>query len=465
MMWTAVTFCHSFKVFVCMSIVTLFLIILTGVRASVGAEDERTLPTNSVVIDSTVINRLLREARTNNPALLAADARVRAAALNAGAVRTWEDPVGLFGGEVFSPNGMDPAQMGNLAYGIEERLPLWNRPRLSRRVAKAETLTEKADTLFRVEQVRKEITQALLRAALARRVVEIGLEDLAWLEATSQAADSKYRTGQGSVADTLQIQNEAAQRKDALTTDRRRLAHEHFVLASLLNRATNEVRREFHLPSVGPAIPLSAKLLSLARLTEPKLKLLEQRIRTAEATARLTHNSRLPDVSLGVEGRQFSGDGEFRSGMFTLRFSLPWANRDKYRKDYARDQEKVRAADLEKEDHLLTISEELHHLSIDIEASRREALLQSGEIFLRSSQALSSRLSEWQSGKAAFRDVLDARRMVLDSQLRSARAIAGQYQMFSEMLLWTGLENFEALFVLANEPPLFPRHEGHTTEP
>src|SRR2546426_7372857 len=62
-------------------------------------------------------------------------------------------------------------------------------------------------------------------------------------------------------------------------------------------------------------------------LNEPKLKVLEQEIKQAGAAAELTRKMRLPDVSFGVEGRQYSGDGEFRSGMFTLRFSLPWANR------------------------------------------------------------------------------------------------------------------------------------------
>ena len=80
-------------------------------------------------------------------------------------------------------------------------------------------------------------------------------------------------------------------------------------------------------------------------------------------------------MSLGVEGRQYSGDGEFRSGMFTLRFSLPWANRDKYRKDYERDKERQKSAEQEREDQVLMVREELHHLAVGIEAMRRESLV------------------------------------------------------------------------------------------
>ena len=174
----------------------------------------------------------------------------------------------------------------------------------------------------------------------------------------------------------------------------------------------------------------------------------------------MNRKMRLPDVSLGVEGRQYSGNGGFRSGMFTLRFSLPWANGDKYRKDYARDKEKQKSAEQEREDQILMVREELHHLAVSVEAMRREALLHRDEITARATQALTSRVSEWEAGRGSFRDVLDARRMLLESQLMSARATGEEHQMLAEMLLWTGLENLEALLPLAGEPPLLPDHEG-----
>ena len=166
-----------------------------------------------------------------------------------------------------------------------------------------------------------------------------------------------------------------AKRNDTLRTDYNRLAHERFALNRLLNRPADSPWPSLRLPPVGPAIPLSEKLLTLALQSEPKLKVMAQEIKQAEAAAELTRKSRLPDVSLGVEGRQYSGDGEFRSGMFTLRFSLPWLNEGKYRKDYDRDKERQKTAEQEREDQILMVREELHHLSVEIEASRREALL------------------------------------------------------------------------------------------
>ena len=447
---------------------TFETIFLLGVGLSTvqAAEDAGLVnATNALVISTDYINRLVAEARTNNPSLRAADSRVRSAALNAEAVRTWEDPMAMFGGSVYSDRGFKPSEDGNLAYGIEQKLPLWGKPKLTRRVAESETSRREAELNYRVQQLRRDIAQTLLLAALAERVVEIGEQDLAWVGAAAKAAENKYRAGQAALADTLQIQNEVAKRNDTLRTDRLRLAHQRLALNRLLNRDVSSAWPSLRLPPVAPAIPLSGKLLALALENEPQLKVLEQEIKQAAASADLTRKTRLPDVSFGIEGRQYSGDGEFRSGMLTLRLPLPWANHNKYRQDYERDKERQKSAELEREDRVSTVREELHHLAVDIEAARREALLQGDEITTRAAQALTSRLSEWEAGRGAFRDVLDARRMWLETQLASARATAEEHQLLAEMLLWTGLPSLEALTPLANEAPLLPDHEDHHDRP
>src|SRR5258706_12656576 len=104
------------------------------------------------------------------------------------------------------------------------------------------------------------------------------------------------------------------------------------------------------LPEIATNIPFSGNLILLALHKEPKLRVLEQEIKQAEAAAKVARNMRLPDVGVGVEGRQYSGDGEFRSGMFKLRFSLPLANGGKYRKDYEPDKERNKSAEEERED-------------------------------------------------------------------------------------------------------------------
>jgi outer membrane protein TolC len=438
----------------------IILLVSLGALNTHAFENAATVvATNGVVITTGLINRLVAEARTNNPSLKAADSRVRSATLNAEAVRAWDDPMAAFGGSVYSDKGFKPNEDGNLVYGIEQKLPLWGQPQLNRRIAEVGTSIQQAEAGLRLEEVRRDITKGLLATAFAQRVVEVGEQDLAWLDATAKATENKYRAGDAVLADTLQIQNELAKRTDTLHTDRNRLAHERFALNQLLNRRIDSPWPSLQLPPVGPVIPLSQKLLTLALQNEPKLKVMAQEIKQAQATAELTRKSRLPDVSLGIEGRQYSGDGDFRSGMFTLRFSLPWFNEGKYHKDYERDKERQKTAEDEREDQVLMVREELHHLSVENEAARREALLYGNEISTRAAQALTSRLADWENGHGMFRDVLEARRTSLDSELMSARATAEQNEMLAELVLWTGLENIEALAPLANEPSIAPDHD------
>ena len=421
--------------------------------------------TNRIAITAYLIDALVAEAQTNSPALKAASARVRAATLEEAAIKTWEDPMGIFGGSVYSSRGFSPSEDGNLAYGIEQKLPMWGRPKSSRYAAKTGTMIRQSELRYRSQQTRNEIIKALVATALAERIVEIGEQDLGWLQATTQAAESKYRAGQGSVADLLQVQNETAKRADTLQTQRLQLAHARFALNRILNRDPGSGWPTLELPSVAPGIPLSEKLLATAEKNEPKLEVLASQIKQAEAALQLTRKMRLPDVSVGVEGRQYSGDGAFRSGMFTLRFSLPWINGDKYRKAYQRDEELRKSAEEERQEQILILREELHHLAVGIESSRRDTLLQSGEINDRALQALNSRLNDWSTGHGTFRDVLDARRTVIESLLMTARSTAEEHQMLADMLFWTGLDNLEALVPFANEPPLLPDHGSHAANP
>ena len=65
----------------------------------------------------------------------------------------------------------DAAQQGNLVYGVDQKLPLWGKPELSRRVALAEVATQQANLASRVQWLRRDIAKALFRIALAERVI------------------------------------------------------------------------------------------------------------------------------------------------------------------------------------------------------------------------------------------------------------------------------------------------------
>jgi outer membrane protein TolC len=196
------------------------------------------------------------------------------------------------------------------------------------------------------------------------------------------------------------------------------------------------------------------RLVGFALQNEPRLRMLREQIKQAEAMVASTRRMRLPEVSVGAESRNYSGNGEWRQAEFMLSFNLPLFNRAKYRADIRRDEAKLKTVEAETADYTFAVREEVHGLTVKIDTARREAVLYRDDIIPRSEAALASARAAWESGRGMFRDVLDARRMLLDARLMFARAVSEQYQMMSELVLCCGLGDLEALQMIGAEPDL-----------
>ncbi len=403
------------------------------------------------------LNELADELRQKHPALAAALERTNAAAAAAAAVRTWEDPLARIGGMAASEEMR--ANDGDLIYGVEQKLPLFGKPRLARQAAQAGLATASAELDYRVQLLRRELAQQAFRTALADEVLRIGREDLRWLEMMVEAVEARYRSGQATLVEVLQLQNERAQRATQLETDREMLAHEHFALNRLLNRAPDSAWPVLELPPVAGEVPYNQKLVDFAMKFEPRLRVLQRQTGEAQAALELTRRQKLPEVSAGLEARNYTGDGSFRQGMVVVSVNLPWFNRGKYQSEIRRDEARLAASRHEREDYELALREELHGLTVRIDAARRDALLYQNEIIPRSQSALASARAGWESGRNTLRDLLDARRSLLEARLMERRARADQYQRLSDLVLCCGLGDLEALEMLGDLLP------GSTTQP
>ncbi len=431
-----------------------FTLLLSAVAATSWAA-EAPAP-GPVRLTPAFINQLAGEMRTNHPALRSAGARTEAARANVGSVRAWDDPTVQLG--AMSARRETRADDGDLIYGVEQKLPLFGKPQLARKVAQAELATEQANTTYQFQLLRRELAKTLFNNALADRIVEVGVQDLAWLETMVAATDAKYRAGQASLVELLQLQNEQSKRIDQLRTDRNDLAHDRLALNRLLNREFDAAWPGFELPPLAAPLAYQPRLVDVALRHEPKIKMMREEIKQAEATVQLTKRQRLPDVSVGLEGRNYTGDSSFRQGTLLFSVNLPWGNAGRYRSDIARDTARLQATQLGLTDYELSVQQEVHQLTVRIDAARREALLYREQIIPRSEQALASARAAWENGRSPFRDLLDARRMLLDAHLMHARAVAGQYQQMSELVQACGLDSLEALETLTapSEPTTKP---------
>ena len=308
-----------------------------------GGRDGVSAPRPLVSISPELLDQLVAEGRANSPGLQAAAARTEAANAAVASVRQWEDPTASFGLWAPTSRGFKSSEEGNLIYGVEQKLPLHGLPGLMRKVASADASREQLAADFEAQKLRRDLLVALNALARADREADIAERDLQWLDATLDAVDHRYRVGKASQVDWLKIQTARAVATNDLKTRQLERDHSSLSLNRLLNRDLHARWPEVALPSLQPAIFYTPQLVDAALAAEPQLRVMHQETAAAQASANLTHLQRLPDVSVGVEARQYSGDGGFREGMATVSFSVPWLNKGKYDDEWRRDLQRQRA--------------------------------------------------------------------------------------------------------------------------
>lgn len=426
------------------------LLAVSTLASSLAAPIRAAEITNIVRLTSAEVNRLVEIMRINHPALRAWDARVRAARHATNSVPIWGDPMLAFGG-VMSDGARGPMlrEEGDLLYGLEQPIPLFGKPASMRAVAQREAEVEFSRASMEFQNFRRDLANLLFTVAFQQESIEIGREDLNWLQTMSSLTEERYRAGTSTQVETLRVQNEYSKRIEALRTETLRRDQTLVGINRLLNRPFDGSLPEFRLLAVAAPLALNSNLVALAVRNEPRLRVLEAETRTLEAQVASTRKSRLPEVGGFLEGRQYSGDGGFREATIGVKLTLPWFNAGKYRSDLARDRARVQATQFEVENTQQLVREEIHRLLVEIDAARREAILYQNEILPRSRLALEAAHASWTANRGMFNDVMETRRGVLEARLMRAKAISQQHQAMTELILACGLNDLAALASIA----------------
>jgi outer membrane protein TolC len=101
---------------------------------------------------------------------------------------------------------------GDIIYGAGQKLPLWGKPKAERRMARAELSAEMANAEYQWQLLRRDLAKAAFGAALANASIDYGEQDLVWLNTIAETVQARFQSGQASLAETLQVQNERARR-------------------------------------------------------------------------------------------------------------------------------------------------------------------------------------------------------------------------------------------------------------
>ncbi len=427
--------------------------VLTLIAAGMGSTGRGALAQESArqAITPEFLTGLVTEAESRHPGLRAADLRSRAAASAVRGVRVWEDPMFRLGGVVGADPGPDLEMEGDLVYELEQPLPLFGKARAMRREAEAEEGTQSASRDYQFQILRRSVVQSVLRLALSGREVEIGDEDLALVDRMTTFARERQKAGIDTTLDLLRLESERERREQALAAKRLERDFESSSLNLMLGRPAEAPWPVFEMPSTVGGIPWTEALVALGVRNEPRLSLMRREIDRAEAGVEVTRRLRYPQVTAGIEGRQWSGSGAFREGMFTVGLSLPWFNRSRYRADLDRDTARADAVRAEVEDYEREVRRELFRVWSKVESARRESELYRDRLVPRAELAVSTAMSGWTAGRVMFLDVMEARRMLSEARLMQARAVHEQHQMIAELVTCCGVGDLDSLVMLGVE--------------
>jgi outer membrane protein TolC len=441
---------------ICRCLVFNLVGVLTAAAFSARAE------TNTLQLTVATLRALAEEVRTNNAAVRAAEERADAAQAHAAAVPTWADPTVRIG--VMGADRMMRRDDGDLLYGIEQTLPFWGKPQAARRLAQAEAATAGAIVTLRTRQYQRDAIRAAFQIALADRTVRLDREDLHWLETFLASTQRRYESGTATQAEVLRLQNERSRRANQLATDMAWRDQARADLNRLLNRPLESPWPEFLLPPIASAVTFNGSLVESALQAAPELQVRREAIREAEAAVDVARRARYPDLSAGAEVRQYHGNGDFRQSMVMLGLRLPWGNRQRYAAAIQRDEARLRATQLDANDYEQELRREVRELTVRLDAARREAELYRDQIIPRSEAALASARAAWESGRGQFRDVFEARQMLVAAELAQARATVEQYTQLTDLMFRGGFEDFAAFnpFVPESETSIQP---AQTTNP
>jgi len=390
------------------------------------------------VVTPLAVHQLAESIPDRHPGLQALELRAGAAKAQAEATRQWADPTLRAGGLGFTSRGAQASEEGDLALGITQTLPVFGKETAARALAEAEAKTAREMAETRIALLQRDLMERLLEMALLHRSIDLTEADQVWLRRILNTLEARHASGGVTAAVLLQVRNELSQAETRLRLLRIDTQNAAARINRVLGHPIDRAVGPWELPSKAAPITYQHDWPRRALAAEPQLRVARKLSDEASARVDATRRSRRPNLSLGLDSRQYSGDGGLRNGAATLSLSLPWFNGDQYRKDLTRDRLRLEAAHREVANLEAEVTVEIYHWLTRIESARIRAELAEETLLPRIRTALDTATATLSAGPGELRDTLDLRRQWLDAQFNQATAIAEQWSAIAELLLLGG---------------------------
>ncbi len=298
-------------------------------------------------------------------------------------------------------------------------------------------------------QLDREVAESYADYYFLAREIEVNEENLKLLGYLERVAQTRYTAGSGSQSDVVRAQVEMGVLEERLQSLRDMTRPSAATLNSLLNRPADD---PLPLPDGLPATEMTVgeeQLRVWLLENNPALNaenLMVERERKGVDLAKL---SRYPDLmvgfGLGASRDELSGTmespGNSYMGMLSLNIPI-WGRKNRAAVNEARGMQK--AAAQERDNRERSLEAEFETAMFRYRDADRKVRLYRDSLLPKARQSLAVSQRAFEVGAAAFLDIVDAQRMLIELELSLERAQADKLIQHAAIAQITGVESLDA---------------------
>lgn len=383
------------------------------------------------LLDDALLLRLRTEASRTHPSAIAGKHREQAAARDTRAVRLWSDPMVGFG--IMGASKMMRSDDGDIMVGFEQALPKPGMFKAERSKMEAMQRAEHENSYNAALNAGAEAVKAAIELALADESITQQQAQIEWMTKMVENAKQMAIDPNGSSTDALRMETELAKEKQLLNAARRSRDGYAQNLNLILGRSLESIWPTLKLPETPLPVPIAHTEVARIPYANPKVRAMREMASAAKADTRITDRERLPDVSVGVDSRFYSGTGDAVETTVGIKFSLPWFNDTSYQAkiDAAKSRELAAGSDVESMRR--EVASMVLMAATEAANAAAQARAYSGEIHDKALKARQTTEAAWISSKAPLTDLLDSSRLLFAIRLEQRRMIAMQLAALEQL--------------------------------
>lgn len=375
------------------------------------------------------LDSLIKEARENNPDILAAKKRWEASQARVPQAKSLDNPNIGFSFEKI-PRGtlkLDKVMPEDRMLSFSQFFPLFGKLSLKGKIAVVESQMFAAEYKNKELEVINQVKNAYYGLFMNYKEVELKKESLKLLESIAEVAEAKYAVSDMMQEEVYKIHSEIARlNNDTVNLEQERLAKQ-TSLNTLLNR---DPENNLGAPDLNEGLTFDKDIKSLYQLTllnQPELIIFSYAIEKNRYAKSLSKRSFFPDLMGAIVQRGITS-GTIGPWDLMLSFTVPlwfWTKQRYEVKEALANLEEAEAAYKAMQNKAFS---EVKDLAVNTEIAKNKIRLYKTSLIPILESSIESSMAAFRSGQGDFMMLLDNQRMLVETRMNYYKALV-EYNM------------------------------------